>query len=406
MLADSFREMQRALETDIARREEIEHALRESEERLALALEAANDGIWDVRVPEDVFYCSDRFASILGYPRAEKPTSVREVDAMMSDVDSRDIERLLVGGQEAIFEVRTRRKNGRGIWVEIKGRTVDRLPDGRPKRVVGTISDITDRKRAEEELRSAQDRAVQSEKLASLGQLVAGLAHELNSPLGTLISGTDLIARTAAILRENVSCGDGIDRRTRRALDALERSSKSTTTAVARLEELLGGLKRFTALDRSNLQEADVHELLDTTITVMCDGQWDQVELERRYGDLPRIMCYPGQLNQVFLALVRNAMQAMEDGGTLTLSTDAPVEGRVRIVVADTGRGIPREDLDGIFEPGFRSGGGRVRLGWGLVTAARMVQEHGGRVSAESEVGRGSQFTVLLPTRPDDPIED
>jgi len=411
-LADSFRDMQHALEADIARREEIEHALRESEERLALALDAANDGIWDIRLPAGTFYCSDRFAAILGYEASEKPTTMAEVEAMMTGIEERELERLFTEnraeGQEASFEARLRRKDGSWAWVEVKGRTVAWQPDGSPRRMVGTISDITARKQAEHELRVAQDRVLQAEKQASLGRLVAGLAHELNSPLGALLSGSDLTVRSASVLRDRLAerdCGPAPDEdpRLRRALRALERSSQSTAAAAGRLEELLGGLKRFTALDRADQQEADVHELLDTTITVMCEDRWDCVVLERQYGELPRILCYPGQLNQLFMALIRNAVEAMPDGGTLSLITEAPAADRVRIRVRDTGRGIPPARLSTLFEPGFHAAGERVHLGWGLVTARRIVEEHGGSITATSEPGQGSEFTVELPTRPPRP---
>ncbi len=232
-LAVSFREMQHALEADIARREEVELALRESEQRLALSLDAANDGIWDIDLAAGSFYVSDRFAAILGYTPEEKPRTYQEMRASMEGVSDAELERLFSeerpADREVAIEARMRRKDGGLTWVQIKGRTVERTPDGTPCRLVGTISDISARKAAEEELHQAQDRLMQSEKLASLGRLVAGLTHELNSPLGTLVSSTDLTVRSAGVLRERIGQGDGgpdpeADPRAR-ALTALERSA-------------------------------------------------------------------------------------------------------------------------------------------------------------------------------------
>jgi PAS domain S-box-containing protein len=408
-LADGFRNMQHALEADIARREEVEHALRESEERLALALDAANDGIWDIRLPEGTFYSSDRFAAILGYAPDEKPTTMAEVDAMMQDIDDAELARLFnedrSDGREVSFETHMRRKDGGWTWVEVKGRTVAWQPDGSPRRMVGTISDISARKQAEQELRLAQDRILQAEKQASLGRLVAGLAHELNSPLGALLSGNDLAARSAGILRERLAerdCGADLegDPRLRRALRALERSTEGTSVAAERLEELLGGLERFTALDRADLQEADLNELLDTTVAVMREIRREGMTIERRYGELPRVLCYPGELNQLFLALIRNAIEAMDHEGTLTLVTEQADGGHVRVRVRDTGRGIAPERLANLFEPGFSVDGQRMHLGWGLVTARRIAEDHGGTIAATSEPGQGSEFTIELPLRP------
>jgi len=401
-LAVSFRNMQHALEADIARREEVERALRESEQRLALSLDAANDGIWDIDLQAGSFYVSDRFAAILGYTPDEKPRTYEEMRASIDGVDDGELERLFSeernDQREVAVEARMRRKDGGLSWVQIKGRAVERDQDGAPRRLVGTISDISARKVAEEELHRAQDRLLQSEKLAGLGRLVAGLAHEFNSPLGALMSSSDLTVRSAAILRDG-GCLAADDRMSR-ALAALERSTAGTTAAAARLEELLGGLERFTALDRADLQEADVHQLIDATVTVMGEEAWRGTTLCREYGTLPRILCYPGPLNQLFLALLRNAVEAVDGDGTVTVRTRALADDRVRVEVVDTGRGIPAHELPGLFEPRFRNGAGRVHLGWGLVTAARIAAEHGGRVAVDSEPGQGSTFTLTLPVRP------
>jgi len=384
------------------------------EKRLALALDAANDGIWDLDVPSGDFYASDRFAAILGYTSDEKPRSMDEVGALLEGVDMVRLARVFgeerSDGREASFEARLRRKDGSLAWVEIRGRTVERLSDGRPLRMVGVISDITARKRAEQELRQAEDRALQSEKLASLGRLVAGLAHELNSPLGALVSSSDLTVRSTAILRDRMGQNDcnpdpDSDPRLQRALAAIEQSAAGTAAATARLDELLGGLKRFSALDRAELQEVDLHELLDTTVTVMGEAQWNDIEIVRDYADLPRVLCNPARLNQLILALVRNAVEAMDGAGILTLQTEVGHADTVHVAVADNGRGIPTGQLENIFEPGIRADSDRVHLGWGLAAAARIAEEHGGRIEASSEVGGGSTFTVTLPVRPQSLLE-
>ena len=382
--------------------------------RLALALDAANDGIWDIDVPSGDFYASDRFAAILGYTADEKPRSMDEVGAMLEGVDQRKLARMFRAerpdGREASFEARLRRRDGSWAWVEIKGRTVERLADGRPLRMVGVISDITARKEAERELHQAQDRALQSEKLASLGRLVAGLAHELNSPLGALVSSSDLTVRSAAILRERMGRGDcnpdpETDPRLQRALAAIEQSADGTVAATARLDELLSGLKRFSALDRAELQEVNVHELLDTTVTVMGEAQCSGIEIVREYAELPRIICNPGQLNQLFLALISNAVEVMDGAGILTLQTEVGGDHTVYVAVTDTGRGMPAAQLEHLFAPGIRAGSDRVHLGWGLPAAARIAEAHGGRIEAASELGRGSTFTVTLPVRPQSLLE-
>jgi len=249
------------------------------------------------------------------------------------------------------------------------------------------------------DLRRAQAQIIHSEKLASLGKLVAGLAHELNSPLGALLSGSDLTRRSLAILERLETADEPV----RRALAALRSSSQGVAQAAERLAELVGGLKRFARLDQADIQEADVRELLDTTITVMCRGRGEGIALVREYADVPRILCFPGQLNQLFLALIRNAVQAMGEEGVLTLRTEPLGRGGVRVQVADTGPGIPPEKVADLFDPGFQAGADRIRMGWGLVTAAQIAEQHGGTISVASEVGHGAVFTVELPPRPPSP---
>ena len=253
------------------------------------------------------------------------------------------------------------------------------------------------------ELQQTQNQLIVQEKMAALGNLVAGIAHELNTPLGTVKSAADVSARGLARIRHVLS-NDGTTADARRnqtlerVLKALGDNSTATTHAIERLSRIVGSLKTFTHLDRAEYERVDVHEGLDSALTLMEPRFGPRVEVVRDYGDLPKLTVYPQELNQVYMSLLQNACQAFEKGaGRIQVSTVAE-EGFVRIVIADTGRGIEQERLDHIFEPAFASKEGRVAMGMGLSLSYNIVRKHAGTLEIDSEPGRGTTVTIRLPT--------
>jgi len=418
-LADAFRTMQTSLSDEFDRRSEAEAALRASEERLSLAFDAANDGLWDNDLRSGSFYASPRYADMLGYRSAEMPTDLDGIRRLFHPDDAEHLNSSFMAHLEHGFpfdvEARMLRKDGRWCWVQTRGKIVERNEEGRPLRVVGTNVDISVRKEAEEqliqrtddlertlvELRQAQSRLIQSEKKASLGQMAAGLAHELNNPIGALRASTDVMARAEGKLDgllAEVECLKIVrdDERVARALKALSEGRSNASEAAGRVSELVGALKSFANLDQAELQKVDIIQGLESALTVVKPELGDRIGVVRDYGDIPQITCYPGELNQVFLNLLSNAAKAIEGEGAITVATDAD-EREVRISVSDTGRGIPSEHIEQLFDMGFTTGDHRVKMGWGLATVDQVVKRHRGEVRVESRLGEGSTFTVALP---------
>jgi PAS domain S-box-containing protein len=421
-LADTFRLMQHNLITDIDRREKAEAALRESEERLALALDAANDGLWDFDVVSDEMYVSPQYAAILGYEVGELPSDMAGMNELMHPDEQELIDSAFEAHLEHGFpfdlEVRMKRKDGKWCWVHSRGKIVEKDAEGRPLRMIGTIVDICTRKEAEQKLlertdelertlnhlRETQTQLIQSEKMASLGQMVAGLAHELNNPVGAVAASADTAARAHARVEEILAAAGDLgelrdDPRLRRALAALRESTDSLTAAGERIADQILGLKNFAHLDEAELQRADLIQGLENTLTVIKHELGDRIKVVRNYGELPLVTCYPGELNQLFLNLLTNAAKAIRGEGTITI-TAAAAAGSVSVEIADTGVGIPPDQLDKLFDVGFSEGENRVKMGWGLATARQIVQRHKGTIDVRSEVGAGSAFTVVLPVRP------
>ena len=246
----------------------------------------------------------------------------------------------------------------------------------------------------------ATAREITQARLATLGTLVAGIAHELNTPMGALSSNHQTIERAllklGEILEDEVVTPDELDE-VRRVVRATESVLRTNRIAVDRMKNLVKNLRNFGRPTASMARPVDLHEGLEGTL-VLLGHALKEIEVVRDFGDLPRVVCHPNRLNQVFMNLVHNAAQATPAGGSLTIRTRTEGD-RVRIRVLDTGRGIAPDDIGKIFEPGFTTKGGRIGMGLGLAIVLQIVHQHGGEISVESEPGRGTTFDVLLPLR-------
>jgi len=248
------------------------------------------------------------------------------------------------------------------------------------------------------ELRDTQAQLVQSEKMAALGDLVAGVAHEINTPLGAVASNTDLIRR--AVTKAKEACADPTQAdKTQGFLDKAASMAKVSNEACQRINEIVRSLRNFARLDEAERKSADLHEGLDSTLTLVTHLLKNRISVHRDYGQLPQVTCYPNQLNQVFLNILVNAAQAIEGPGEITIRTRF-LDGSASIEISDTGCGIPPENLRRVFDPGFTTKGVGVGTGLGLAISYRIVENHHGKIEVDSVVGKGSTFRILLPVDP------
>jgi signal transduction histidine kinase len=186
------------------------------------------------------------------------------------------------------------------------------------------------------------------------------------------------------------------DRSFQQALQLLKANHEIAATGSDRIETIVRSLRNFARLDEAAFQEADVHEGLDSTLTLLDHQLRDRISVDRVYGEIPPIHCHPSELNQVFMNLLVNAIQAMEGGGTLTIRTFVE-RGRVHIQIGDMGVGIPSEQRERLFEPSFTRQGARMKAGMGLFTCYQIVQKHHGGITIESEVDQGTTVTITIP---------
>lgn len=273
-------------------------------------------------------------------------------------------------------------------------------------------------------LREAQAALVQSEKLASLGQLAAGMAHEINNPIA-------YVSNNLAVLRRDVPAAlQVLDKyhqgreqlrqvapqivadaeRLEEDIDlpyireSLPRLFERSLDGLARVRDIVRNLRDFARLDEAEFKEADLNAALQSTLEILGhEIKKNAIALRTHFGELPPVLCHPGKVNQVFLNVVMNAIQASEPGGAIDVSTrrDATMSGGgVAIEVKDNGCGIKPEHLPHIFDPFFTTKPVGQGTGLGLSVSYGIIRDHGGAIEVESEVGRGTLFRIRLPLRP------
>ena len=243
-----------------------------------------------------------------------------------------------------------------------------------------------------------QGEIVMEGRLASIGRLVAGLSHELNTPVAALRSN----ATTMRAALEHVRAAlPETDSRTEQILQSLEDGSQGNIEASRRVDATLQTLRSFARLDNAELGHSDVGADLDAALALIPPNTIGQARVERSYGDVPRIECFPRRLNQAFITLLTNAFEAIDGDGTVRVTTRVE-DGKVEVEIEDSGRGVPPEQLEHIFDVHLGAAkGARVAAGFGLAAANSIALEHGGSIEAQSVVGQGTSFVVRLPLRQD-----
>lgn len=273
-------------------------------------------------------------------------------------------------------------------------------------------------RQANTDLKQAQSQLVNSEKMASLGQLTAGIAHEINNPVNFISSNIPPLRRNLGemveVLQRYRSLGSTIDTPEIKALrleeeamgidDSIAETSDmlaSIENGASRTAEIVRGLRNFSRLDESDLKAADVNEGLRNTIAVLSPQVRQRVRIEQELGDLPVVECYPGKLNQVFMNLLTNAAQAVttkfpEGGGEVRVSTRMDGD-RITVTITDNGPGFTPEVKARMFEPFFTTKGVGEGTGLGLSIAYGIIEKHNGTIEADSGPGMGATFRIVLP---------
>ncbi|BCB26789.1 hypothetical protein SKTS_16750 [Sulfurimicrobium lacus] len=437
---------------DMQNERKVEDALEQTLSQLRATLESTGNGILVVDWQGRIASMNHLFSTMWAIPEdlLEERNDVAILEFMAGHVVEVDAfrSRLLAivdrGETEDLFRLRD------GRVFECKSR-----PQYLGEHIVGRVfgfDDITERTRAEEALRESRDKLeervrartadlqtanaalladkvrqeelikkleeahnqlLQSEKMASIGQLAAGVAHEINNPIGFVNSNLGTLQRYVDNLLKLLGAYEKIEgaladdirqdiRRLKGEVDAaflredIGNLLTESLDGMQRVKRIVQDLKDFSHVDKSELEWANLEVGLDSTLNVVWNELKYKAKVVKEYGGIPQIQCIPSQLNQVFMNLLINAAHAIEDQGQITIRTGHD-EKNVWVEVHDTGQGIKPEHLERIFDPFFTTKPVGKGTGLGLSLSYGIVHKHGGHIEVKSEVGKGSVFRVVLP---------
>ena len=355
---------------------------RDGEGKYRTLFEDARDGIELVDREGVIIDCNQHACRLLGYSREEMlGKNIREVVvAEQREFLEQRMAQIHEKGYMPPFESLNLRKDGSPIPVEVSATTIELQGE---MYVIEFIRDITERKETEEELKRTQIQLLHSEKLASLGTLVAGVAHEVLNPLNILSMQLQLLKRGSKI-------------------DHIENPLEVMSGQIKRITAITQNLLQFSRQREPELQHLDLEAILDSLIELVgYQYNLESVEVQREYSqDLPLVSGDKDQLTQVFLNLLKNAKDAMPGGGRICLRTNAFTRNEtdwVPVFVEDTGSGIPKDKVNQIFDPFFTMKAEGRGTGLGLAVSYGIIKNHGGEIRVNSTEGKGTTFLVEFP---------
>ena len=232
------------------------------------------------------------------------------------------------------------------------------------------------------ELKDTQLKLINSEKMASLGQLVAGVAHEINTPVASIKSNNEITKKLISKIKDE------------EILSLLKEVNEIDSEAIERINRLVVSLRKFVRLDEAELQEADINKEIDLTLDLIRHETKNRIEVVKNYSKLPPVKCYPNMLNQVFMNILVNAVHAIKGRGTITIDTSYKND-NLSVKIKDTGCGI--KEPDKIFFAGYTTKGVGVGTGLGLAISQKIIEKHKGKISVKTKLNEGSEFTITIP---------
>ncbi|MEG3901260.1 PAS domain-containing protein [Microcoleus sp. B4-C5] len=435
---------------DISDRKQAEAALQISEERFYLAFEGSAMGLWDWNLATGEVYFNPRWKMMLGYEVEEVENSFASWEQLVHPEDLSPAKAALnahLEGKNPTYEVEFRMltKSGEWKWILAQAKVMEHDASGNPLRMTGTHIDISDRKQAEVELqfseqrerekaqqleqtlvdlKKAQSQLIQAEKMSSIGQMVAGVAHEINNPISFIYGN---IIPAAQYARDLVKLIELYQQYYPEPVPEIQEElaevevdfiagdfpkiMASMQEGANRIKQIVLSLRNFSRLDETDRKVIDIHEGIESTLVILqhrfqSQPKHREIQVIKNYGNLPKVECYPAQLNQVFMNLLVNAIDAVEESSAnctckvnqIRIVTELSSENQVCVRIFDSGPGIHPEVQSRMFDPFFTTKPVGTGTGLGLSISYQIVKDtHGGKLECHSEVGRGTEFAIELP---------
>lgn len=462
---------------DITARKKFENALKESEEKYRFLLENMNEVVMMVDNDDRVKYVNKRFTEKFGYSPEEIIGKIG-FEVLLDPEDHQVIineNKNRINKIYNQYEIKFKGKNGQKIDFLVSGAPIFDH-QGNTIGSIGTMTDITEKKiiqmeleahknnleklvkeRTEEiealneeltatneelfqnneelysvnevldsqkkqleetleKLKLTQLQLVQSEKMASIGILTAGIAHEINNPVNFISSGITGLEMVITDILTNLQfyrelCGDNPECKKRELVNTVEKQKDLTKsienisillnsihTGVERTTNIVRSLRTFSRLDNESKSFIDIHELIDSSLTILSNKLKDQITIVKEYGLKEIIQCYPGKLSQVFLNLLVNAVQSIKNTGTITIITrKSKTPGKIEILIRDTGKGMSGDIQQKIFDPFFTTKPVGEGTGMGLSIVHGIIKDHQGDIFVTSKEYQGTEFRIELP---------
>jgi PAS domain S-box-containing protein len=442
---------------DVTDRKQAELALQESQQFIKKVADAT-PGIlylYDLEEQRNIYTNTSMFA-LLGYTSDE----IRAMDSSLMPqlIHPEDFPKIvkhhasfagIEDGETREIEYRVRAADGQIWWLQSRDTIFSRNADGQAKVIIGVSQDITTRKQAEEalrqseererekardlesallELRSTQTQLIQTEKMSSLGQLVAGIAHEINNPVNFIHANIDYLNQYTKQLLDLVSlyeqeypepnskivdCIQDID------LDFMAEDLRKVVASMQvgtdRIRQIVLSLRNFSRLDESAMKPVDIHAGIESTLLILqhrlkSHDSRPEIEVIKEFGKLPLVECYASQLNQVFMNIIANGIDAIEeryqklsvprsetDSGRIAICTRVTAQNTVMVEISDNGTGMPQEIVDRIFNPFFTTKAVGKGTGLGMSIAhSIVVEKHNGKIECISSIGCGTTFQIEI----------
>lgn len=417
--------------TDITDQRRAEELLKMSDAYFHSLTESSQDCIAHISLEGVLLDMNDAGLQLNGFDSPAEIASLHLTEMIFSDRAAvEDAIRKAGSGETVSIRYMSQDKKGNSIWWDTKLTPVSDF-DHTVRSILVVSRDITEQKRAEDavaqknselekayaELKAAQSQILQQEKMASVGQLAAGVAHEINNPMGFIISNINTFRKYVARIWEYtdaLTCiindqaklsGSALPASVgekKRALkidfiaEDIESLINESLDGADRVKKIVQDLKGFSRIDEAEYKPADINAGIESTINIVWNELKYKANLVRDYGDIPLTKCNPGQLNQVFMNLLMNASQALPDRGEIKLKTWHE-SGIIFIQISDTGCGMTPEVQKRIFEPFYTTKDVGKGTGLGLSIAYDIIKKHSGEINVSSTVGKGTTFSISIP---------